>query len=813
MGVLRCDHPDVEAFIHAKDRGDLRNFNLSVACSDAFMQAVEGEKDWELAHPALPSQESLDAGAYRRADGLWVYRTVRAIDLFEQIMRSTYDHAEPGVLFLDAVNRDNNLSYCETIAATNPCGEEPLPPYACCDLGSVNLTSFVIDPFTDTAQFDFTHFDAIVGVGVRMLDNVLDVTAWPLDKQRQEAHAKRRIGLGFTGLGDALVMLGLAFDSEAARDLASRVARAMRDAAYAASIGLAREKGAFPLFVADPYLESPRFASRLPAQLQQAIREHGIRNSHLLAIAPTGTISLAFADNASNGIEPAFSWFYTRKKRMPDDSRKAYRVEDHAYRLYKARRRLDDSVDLVAFDHRVAAAHQVTDGEVFELDGKRLAMLPEYFVTALELQAIDHLLMNVAVQPYVDTAISKTVNVAEDYPYDSFKDLYRIAWKHGLKGITTYRPNSVVGSVLEVRATEPVHPAIAPQDLDLASPDRRIRLDKTPSPPLASLRWPGRPELPNGNPCWTYSVRHPLGNFAVFIGHVENGKPYPFEVWVNGSEQPRGLGAIAKTLSMDMRANDRAWLDMKLRSLERAVGDDAFEIATPPHGGRELVPSLVAGFAKLVRYRCNELDTFDDLGSAPTPVLDTLIGTREPKAGPDGTMSWTVDVLNHAMGDDFCFFLKELVMPDGQRRPYSMWLSGEYPRVFDGLCKALSLDMWVLDPAWIGMKLRKLLNYSEVNGSFMARIPGSQKAQNWPSTIAYLAQLVIHRYAMLGILQEDGYPVSHDGILDVPTDETRSRGELKPLAGRKCQECGNRALIRKDGCEFCTSCGHVGACG
>jgi ribonucleoside-diphosphate reductase alpha chain len=368
----------------------------------------------------------------------------------------------------------------------------------------------------------------------------------------------------------------------------------------------------------------------------------------------------------------------------------------------------------------------------------------------------------------------------------------------------------VLGSVLEVAS--PSAPASAKEDLDSAHPDRRIRLDRPVAPPLASLRWPGRPEMPNGNPCWTYVVRHPLGDFAVFIGQIGDGQPYPFEVWINGAEQPRGLGAIAKTLSMDMRTDDRAWLDMKLSALQKAVGDDGFEMAMPPDGRKVRVPSLVSGFARLIRYRCNELGAFAGEGTGRTPVVDALMGPKEPKAGPDGTLSWTVDVMNHATGDDFVLFLKELVMPDGQRRPYSMWLSGEYPRVLDGLCKALSLDMRVYDPAWIGMKLRKLLNYGEPNGAFMARAPGSNKSQTYPSTIAYLAQLMIHRYAMLGILTEEGYPVEHAGILAVPDTEL-VQPALKVLPGKKCPECGNKALIRKDGCDFCTGCGYVGACG
>jgi ribonucleoside-diphosphate reductase alpha chain len=805
MGVLRCDHPDVEAFIHAKDQGSLRNFNLSVAATDAFMQAVAADGAWELVHRAPPAAELIAAGAYRRGDGLWVYREVRATDLWQQIMASTYDHAEPGVVFIDTVNRDNNLSYCEVIEATNPCGEEPLPAYGCCDLGSVDLTRFVHAPFTADARFEATAFAEVVAVAVRMLDNVLDATVWPLPQQSREAHAKRRIGLGFTGLGDALLMLTLRYDAEEGRRMAATMAREMRDAAYRASVELAREKGPFPLFAAESYLAAPRFASRLPEEIKTAIGQHGMRNSHLLAIAPTGTISLAFADNASNGIEPAFSWFYTRKKRMADDTRKEYPVEDHAYRVFKQRCGIGADVTVLPFD----PARALPPGTVWaEGDGKRYAMLPPYFVTALEMSALDHMRMSAAVQPFVDTAISKTVNVPADYAFADFKGLYFEAWKSGLKGLTTYRPNAVVGSVLESP-----QPTIAPQDFDVTDPDRRIRLEKAPQPPLASLRWPGRPELLNGNPSWTYAVRHPLGDFAVFIGHIGTGPTYPFEVWVNGGEQPRGLGAIAKTLSMDMRAEDRQWLHVKLAALEKASGDDAFDMALPPSGEKVRVPSLVSGFARLIRYRCNELGAFSHDGKGATPVVDALIGLKEPKAGPDGTLSWTVDIVNHNTGDDCVLFLKELVMPDGQRRPYSMWLSGEYPRTLDGLCKALSLDMRVCDPAWIGMKLRKLLNYAETNGSFMARIPGSDKAQSWPSTIAYLAQLMIHRYAMLGILDEKGYPVAHAGILDVPGAEQANTGQLKPLPGRKCPECGNKTVIRKDGCDFCTACGHTGACG
>jgi len=310
MGVLRCDHPDVEEFIHAKDEGDLKNFNISVGVTDAFMEAVQGDAEFELVHRAEPGMAQKAAGAYQKADagghGLWVYRKIRARDLWDQIMRSTYDHAEPGVLFLDHINRDNNLTYCETIASTNPCAEQPLPPYGCCCLGSINLTLFVTDPFGKNAGFDFAAFGKVIDTSVRMLDNVLDATHWPLEQQLKEAQSKRRVGLGFTGLGDALIMLKLRYDSDAARDMARKISDYMRDRAYLYSVELAKERGAFPLFNADMYLSGGNFASRLPQEVKDQIRKHGLRNSHLLSIAPTGTIGLVM-DCDNTGVEPDFA--------------------------------------------------------------------------------------------------------------------------------------------------------------------------------------------------------------------------------------------------------------------------------------------------------------------------------------------------------------------------------------------------------------------------------------------------------------------------------------------------------------------------
>ncbi len=434
MGVLRIDHPDVLDFITAKRTpGRWNNFNVSVGVSDAFVQAVLDDQPWELVHRARPGATVMEQGAYQRADGQWVYQCLPARELWDTIMKSTYDFAEPGILFLDHINHDNNLNYCEQIAATNPCGEQPLPSYGCCDLGPIILTRFVRNPFgfDGVPVFDFEAFAQSVAIQVRALDNVLDVTFWPLPQQDAEAKAKRRIGVGFTGMGNTLAMLCLRYNSAEGRAMAQRIAERMRDAAYSASVELAREKGAFPKFAADGYLADGTFASRLPEDIKKQIRKHGIRNSHLLSIAPTGTVSLAFADNASNGIEPPFSWMYKRKKREADGSTAEYAVEDHAWRLY---RELGGDVD----------------------------KLPDYFVSALEMSAQDHIAMMETVQPFVDTAISKTVNIPADYPYDDFKGLYLQAWRARLKGLATYRPNSILGAVLETHAA-PEAKSVAPE--------------------------------------------------------------------------------------------------------------------------------------------------------------------------------------------------------------------------------------------------------------------------------------------------------------------------------------------------------------
>ncbi len=795
MGVMRIDHPDVEEFIHAKRDGSLSNFNTSVAVTDAFMRAVETDSLFDLVHAARPFDSASPAP---RADGKWVYRSLRARDLWDQIMRSTYDHAEPGVIFIDRVNADNNLSYCEHIAATNPCGEQALPPYGCCDLGSLNLTRFVDDPFGDAPGVDWERYQRVVRLAVRALDNVLDLTLWPLEAQAREARAKRRVGLGFTGLGDALIMLKLRYDSDAGRDMAARFARIMRDVAYETSVEMARERGAFPLFDADKYLAEPHAASRLPDEIKSQIRADGIRNSHLMSVAPTGTITIAFAGNASGGIEPAFSFTYTRKKRMPDGTRREYEVEDYAYRLYR------------------------------HLGGDP-GNLPPYFVSAMQISALDHMRMSAVVQPYVDSAISKTVNVDEQYPYADFQALYLEAWRAGLKGITTYRPNAILGSVLSTGTSAAPAPsqgsAMMPQDLKHDA-DRRLRLDTVPQPALASLRWPGRPKLPAGNMAWSYMLE-PLdgrSSFAIFIGQTEESlagtgnlsgsRTVPFETWVNGNEQPRGLGAIAKALSMDMRSNDRAWLRLKLDVLAATRDDQPLRLPFPPDGQVLTKPGIVAAFADIVRYRCEELGVFDVAQGQPTPMIDAMMFRAEPKSGPLGTLSWTADIVSAATSDDFVLGVKELVLPDGSRRPYSIWLAGDYPRVLDGLCKLLSLDMRVIDVSWVGLKLRKLLSFGELNGSFWAPVPGETRQQVWPSTVAYLAALILHRYKVLGLLDAEGRAIGGVGALAVPAaGAARMAPRSTIVAGHPCSACGVHAYIRKDGCMFCTACGHQGECG
>jgi ribonucleoside-diphosphate reductase alpha chain len=437
MATMRCDHPDIEDFIAAKaDPARLRMFNMSVLVTDAFMAAVKAGGPWDLSF------------------GGKVWRSLPARDLWDRIMRSTYDYAEPGVIFIDRINAANNLHYAETIAATNPCGEQPLPPYGACLLGSVNLARLVDDPFGPGAALDLGALDDLVATAVRMMDNVVDVSRFPLPAQAAEAQAKRRIGLGVTGLADALLMTGLRYGSEAAVAATDLWMHRIARAAYRASIDLAREKGPFLLFDADPFLASGTMR-RMDEDIRDAIRTHGIRNALLTSIAPTGTISL-YAGNVSSGIEPVFAHAYTRKVLQPDGSRTEEEVVDYAVRLWRER-----------------------EGD---------APLPDHFVNAQTLTPLDHVRMQAAAQRWVDSSISKTINCPEDIPFEAFREVYMAAWDQGCKGCTTYRPNAVTGSVLSVAEPAAATPPPAPAPLHSAEPlDRPTDLEGA----TYKLKWPG----------------------------------------------------------------------------------------------------------------------------------------------------------------------------------------------------------------------------------------------------------------------------------------------------------------------------------
>ena len=603
MGVLRIDHPDVLDFITAKRTpGRWNNFNVSVAVSDTFMRALAADEEWALVHNAKPGSELIARGATQALDGGWIYRRLPARELWDTIMRSAYDFAEPGILFTDAINSDNNLRFCEHIEATNPCGEQPLPPYGCCDLGPIILTRFVDHPFGigGAAQFDFARFSDTVSIQVRALDNVLDLTFWPLPQQRAEAMAKRRIGVGFTGLGDTLAMLCLRYDRPEGRAMAARIACSLRNAAYAASVALAREKGPFPLFDAEPYLARGTFASRLDQALQEQIRMHGIRNSHLVSIAPTGTVSLAFADNASNGIEPAFAWTYRRKKREADGSICEYEVEDHAWRLYRS------------------------------LGGDTEA-LPACFVSALSMPAADHLAMMEAVQPFVDTAISKTVNVPADYPYEDFKELYLHAWTAKLKGLATYRPNSILGSVLELAPAATEDPPSRVRDAAV-DPMRAMIASR----PTGALN--ARAEKIE---YWTQQGRQTLYLVVSFLP-LADGRERAIEFFMpvgQSGESQQWITASMRLLSLAARGGflDRALADMRKVAWDRGpvrLGSHvkADGTAVPMWHDSE-VGAIAYALQHLIAKRNGSAPAAPDVSTPMVAASPSLMGAKCPECG------------------------------------------------------------------------------------------------------------------------------------------------------------------------------------
>ncbi|MCI4660470.1 MAG: adenosylcobalamin-dependent ribonucleoside-diphosphate reductase [Neomegalonema sp.] len=555
MATMRCDHPDIEAFIAAKREPDrLRMFNLSVLATDAFMQAVEADAPWDLVF------------------GDTVYKTLPARSLWDQIMQATYDYAEPGVIFVDRINARNNLHYCETITATNPCGEQPLPPYGACLLGSINLARLVNDPFEQDAHLDVDALDDLVRLSVRMMDNVVDVSRFALDAQRDEAIAKRRIGLGVTGLADALLMMRLTYGSDAAVAQTRSWMKAIQRAAYLASVDLAKEKGAFSLFDRESYLAGETIQG-LDDDVREAIGEHGIRNALLTSIAPTGTISL-YAGNVSSGIEPVFAYGYTRKVLQPDGTRREEEVVDYAVKLYRDRFGADTP-------------------------------LPDYFVSAQTLTPDAHVRMQAAAQDYIDSAISKTINVPEEISFEAFKGVYLQAYASGCKGCTTYRPNLVTGSVLSAESSEAPKDdpsAALPQTADGAAQDQGA---------VVYMHEPlERPDALIGA---TYKLKWPESPHAIYItvnDLIEAGRRRPFEVFINSKNMEHYAWTVALTRMISAvfrRGGDVSFVVEELK----AVFD--------PRGGAwmkgKYVPSILAAIGEVIERHMVEIGFLEPGGA------------------------------------------------------------------------------------------------------------------------------------------------------------------------------------------------------
>ncbi len=536
MATIRCDHPDVEAFITAKsDAARLRMFNMSVLITDPFMDAVKANGSWDL-----------------KFDGK-TYKTVQALDLWNAIMKATYDFAEPGVIFIDRINEANNLSYCETIAATNPCGEQPLPPYGACLLGSINLARLVSAPFEEAAALDVEALNELVATSVRMMDNVVDVSQFPLEAQQLEAKNKRRIGLGVTGLADALLMLGLRYGSDEAARQTEDWLHAIARAAYLASVDLAKEKGAFPLFDAEEYLASGTML-QMDEDVREAIRVHGIRNALLTSIAPTGTISL-YAGNVSSGIEPVFAYAYTRKVLQKDGSRTEEEVVDYAVQMWR---------------------DKFGDKE-----------LPDYFVNAQTLAPLEHVKMQAAAQKWVDSSISKTINCPEDISFDTFKEVYMEAWDTGCKGCTTYRPNDVTGSVLSVSEDKKTAPEVVSHD------------GEEPQEPHGDVIYMSEPlDRPEGLEGSTYKIKWPDSEHALYItvnDLVVGGHRRPFEVFINSKNMENFAWTVALTRMISAvfrRGGDVSFVVEELK----AVFD--------PRGGAwmggKYIPSILAAIGGVI---------------------------------------------------------------------------------------------------------------------------------------------------------------------------------------------------------------------
>jgi ribonucleoside-diphosphate reductase alpha chain len=596
MATLRCDHPDIEDFVDAKrDPKRLRMFNVSVLVTDAFMKAVSEDADWDLVF------------------GGKVFRTLKARALWERIMRATYEVAEPGVIFIDRVNRRNNLHYCESIQATNPCGEQPLPPYGACLLGSINLGALVKEPFTPRARLDDEALERLVPLAVRMLDNVIDVSRFPLPQQEREAKAKRRIGLGVTGLADALIFCGVRYGSPEAVKLTREWLGAVQRLSYLASADIAAEKGSFPLYDRARYLAGETVKA-LPEDVRSAIGRYGIRNSLLNSIAPTGTISL-LADNVSSGIEPVFAFSFVRHVLQPDGSKREESVEDHAVRVWRS------------------------------LKGSEPPPA-DIFVDAQTLTPADHLAMQAAAQDYVDSSISKTINLPRDISFEAFKSIYEEAYATGCKGCTTYRPNDVTGAVLEVKPAETKGVSLVPAARESGVVYIAQPLDR-----------------PEDLPGRTYKIKWPGSDHAIYItinDVMQDGRRRPFEIFINSKNMEHYAWTVALTRMISAvfrRGGDVSFVVEELK----AVFD--------PRGGQWMegryVPSLLAAIGGVIERHLVEIGFLTPadqprITEAAEQRLRLAAGAREP--GGDESVAAALGqcpncgaaALTHQEGCDVC---------------------------------------------------------------------------------------------------------------------------------------------------------------
>ncbi|SHI97006.1 adenosylcobalamin-dependent ribonucleoside-diphosphate reductase [Wenxinia saemankumensis] len=703
MAVLRCDHPDIEDFVAAKsDPARLRMFNMSVLVTDPFMEAVKADGTWDLTF------------------GGQVTRTIRARDLWDRIMRATYDYAEPGVIFIDRINAMNNLAYAETIAATNPCGEQPLPPYGACLLGSINLARLVSEPFTEAAGIDEAALDELVRVAVRMMDDTVDASNFPLPQQRAEAQAKRRIGLGVTGLADALMMVGLRYGSEEAAARTEGWMKRIARAAYLASVDLAREKGPFPLFEAEAYLASGTL-QQMDADVREAIRAHGIRNALLTSIAPTGTISL-YAGNVSSGIEPVFAHAYTRKVLQKDGSRTEEEVVDYAVALWR------------------------------EMHGD--APFPDHFVTAQELAPEEHVRMQAAAQRWVDSSISKTINVPATIGFEAFEAVYMQAWDEGCKGCTTYRPNDVTGSVLT--AAEPKPEATLPV---LQSP-------------AARLRWAQEKA--------GYETQQSAAD-AVGV------KRSRYSLWViEGKQELSKEGAELAGKAFGVPAG---WL---LFGEAPPPGGTPGRADPPPRGGASAPP---LGSAQ-PSASGGPADQPSEPGAAPEIVSDAnsgdVIWLAEPLDRPTELEGATYK-LKWPDSEHAIYITVNDIVAHGQRRPFEVFINSKN---MDHFAWTVALTRMISAVFRRGGDVSFVVE--ELKAVFDPRGGAWMGGKYIPSILAAIGGVIERHMIAIGFLAAEGAGLKSDPHAAPAGDRPR---------GKACPSCGSYDVHMVEGCLTCANCG------